>query len=259
MRIVSVINQKGGVGKTTTVLNLGAALALGGHRTLLIDLDPQSHLTDALGLHAYEGDGADAVLLDGAPLEEQVLAVRDRLGLVPAGGRLGLFEGEGGGVQTGMRLRRALERLGGDYAFVLIDCPPSAGMLAMNALMAARELMIPVASDYLSLHGLARLLPVTEQVERRLGLSFERYLVLTRFQSRRRLAREVKLRLFDHYPDRLMPTAIRENVSLAESPSFGQTIFEYKKRSHGAADYLALAGNLLRREVCARPAAACQA
>ncbi len=257
MRTISVINQKGGVGKTTTALNLGHALALGGHRVLLIDLDPQAHLTDCLGLHAYEGGGSDTVLVDGGRIEQSSLAVRDNLRLLPAGPRLGLFESEGGGpagVARGWRLKRALDGVAGSgYDFVLIDAPPSAGLLTMNALMASQELLIPVASDYLSLHGLSRLMPILDHVDRTLKRRAGKWVVLTRFQRQRRLAREVRQKLYEHFPDNLMPTAIRENVSLAESPSYGQTIFEYKRRSYGACDYLSLAKNLLHREVCGSP------
>ncbi len=257
MRVISVINQKGGVGKTTTALNVGHALALAGHRVLLIDLDPQAHLTDCLGLHAYEGEGVDTVLLDGGKIEEHSLAIRDNLRLLPAGPRLGMFESENSsatGVARGWRLKHAVGAMAEQRCdFVLIDCPPSAGLLTMNALMVSAELLIPVASDYLSLHGLSRLMPILDHVDKTLKRSAKRWLVLTRFQRQRRLAREVQQKLYQYFPDNLMPTAIRENVSLAESPSYGQTIFEYKKRSYGAHDYLCLANNLLRGEVCESP------
>ena len=254
MRVISIINQKGGVGKTTTALNVGHALALAGHRVLLIDLDHQAHLTDCLGLHAYEGDGVDTVLIDGGRVEDNSLALRDNLRLLPAGPRLGLFESENRtarGVARGWKLERAISAVAdGGYEFVLIDCPPSAGLLTMNALMASSERMIPVASDYLSLHGLSRLMPILDHVDQTLKRSTQKWVVLTRFQRQRRLAREVRQKLYDYFPHSLMPTAIRENVSLAESPSYGQTIFEYKKRSYGAYDYLSLARNLLHSEVC---------
>lgn len=250
MRVISVINQKGGVGKTTTTLNLGHALALAGHRVLLVDLDPQAHLTDSLGLHAYEGEGGDAVLIDGARIADHSLAVRERLQLLPAGPRLGLFESEGvRSVQWGWRLHQALTEAD-SYDFVFIDCPPSAGLITINALMASRELLIPVSSDYLALNGLSRLMPILDHVEQTLKRSLRKWVVLTRFQRQRRLAREVQQKLFDYFPDCLMKTPIRENVSLAESPSYGQTIFEYKKRSYGAYDYLSLAHNLVNEEFC---------
>lgn len=245
MRIISVINQKGGVGKTTTVLNVGHALVLAGYRVLLIDLDPQSHLTDSLGLHAYEGEGVDDVILNNQSIENNTLMVREGLGLLPAGARLAAVDSlVSGGAKRGWHLHSALEKVE-NFDYVLIDSPPSAGLITMNGLLASQELLIPVASDYLSLHGLSRLMPMLAQIETSLHRKTKKWIVLTRFQKTRRLAREVQQKLHTHFPDYLMSVPIRENVSLAESPSYGQTIFEYKKRSYGAMDYMSLAISLI--------------
>lgn len=241
------MNQKGGVGKTTTVLNLGHAIALAGQRVLLIDLDPQSHLTDSLGLHAYEGEGVDSVVLDGKPISQHSLAIRDNMLLLPSGPRLSALETvKEGGAQRGWRLHKALEKVE-NIDYVLIDCPPSAGLITMNGLVAAQELIIPVSSDYLSLHGLSRLMPILDHLNASLKKSTRRWVLLTRFQRQRRLAQEVQQKLQEHFADSLLSTPIRENVSLAESPSYGQTIFEYKKNSYGAEDYMALAVAILQQ------------
>ena len=246
MRIIAVMNQKGGVGKTTTTFNLGHALALQGLRVLLLDLDPQAHLTASFG-PAWRGmDGLDRVLLDGAPIDQLSHEVRDGLTLVTAGERLSDVEHlTEGGVQRGWLLSRALEAARG-HDVTLIDCPPSSGLLVTNALFAAQELLIPVSGDYLSLNGLARMMAIINFAEERLKRRVRKWLALTRYQGRRRLAREVRERLLDHFPGQLLQTPIREAVALAESPSFGKTIFEYQHTGNGAHDYRAMATDLLQ-------------
>lgn len=245
MRIIAVMNQKGGVGKTTTTLNLGHALALEGLKVLLLDLDPQAHLTASFG-PAYRGEsGLDSVLLDGTTLDEVSHEVREHLTLVTAGERLTEVEHlTEGGVQRGWLLSRALAEADG-YDVALIDCPPSSGLLVTNALFAAEELLIPVAGDYLSLNGLARMMSIINFAEDRLQRKARKWLALTRYQGRRRLAREVRDRLQGHFPGQLLQTPIREAVALAESPSFGKTIFEYQRSGNGASDYRAMATDLL--------------
>ncbi len=239
--MMAVMNQKGGVGKTTTTLNLAHALARQGRRVLAIDLDPQAHLTAGFGALRREQAGADALMLGEAGLDQVVLPVRERLDLVPAGSRLGELEHlQEGGARRGFLLRDGLGEPEG-YDAVLIDCPPSSGILGMNALLACREVLIPVAGDFFSLQGLARLMAIFAHIEQTLGREIRKWVVLTRFHERRRLAREVRDKLLGHFPDRILRTPIRESVALAESPGFGQTIFEYQARSNGAADYQALA------------------
>jgi chromosome partitioning protein len=246
MRTIAVMNQKGGVGKTTTTFNLGHALALEGLRVLLLDLDPQAHLSAAFG-PAFRGlDGLDSVLLDGASIEAVSHAVRDGVTLVPAGERLTDVEHlTAGGVQRGWLLSRALEGLQG-HDVLLIDCPPSSGLLVTNALFAAEELLIPVSGDYLSLNGLARMMAIINFAEERLKRRVRKWLALTRYQGRRRLAREVRDRLLGHFPGQLLQTPIREAVALAESPGFGKTIFEYQRAGNGAHDYRSMATDLLQ-------------
>ena len=251
MRVIATINQKGGVGKTTTVLNVAHALRLLGHRVLAIDLDSQAHLSDSLGVRSTGSPAVDDVLLDEHSIQECVLSVRGCMDFIPAGPRLGMFESRNDtGMERGWRLYRALKTLEG-YDFVLIDCPPSTGLLAMNALIACQELLIPISSDYLSLSGLSKLMGVLEHIEGALAKHSKKWVVITRYQNRRKLAREVKEKLIEYFPDNLLATVIRENVALAESPGFGNTIFEYQRRAYGAVDYLQLANDLLRENTMA--------
>ena len=210
-------------------------------------MDPQAHLTTSFG--AGNTAGVDAVLLEGAAISDVEQTVREGIRLVPAGPRLGEVEAmKNGGAQRGWLLDKAI-KASGPREVLLIDCPPSAGLLAMNALLATDEVMIPVAGDYLSLHGLSRLVGILMHIEESLGRVSRKWVVLTRFQARRRLAREVKEKLLQHFPGQVLATPVRETVALAESPGFGKTIFEYQARSNGAADYRLLAGDLMAERV----------
>jgi len=250
MRKISVISQKGGVGKTTTSMNLSHALSLAGKKVLLIDMDPQSNLTASLGLHGPGISGIDAVLLDKRNINQQIISLGNGLDLVPAGDRLGELEFVNrGGAERGFRLENALDKVDKDYDFIFIDCPPSSGLLGMNAIMATRELIVPVSSDYLSMQGLNRMLGIVNYIEDKLHRKNKKWIVLTRFHQRRRLARDVKEKVNRYYPQQLLATPIRETVALAESPSFGKTIFEYCVSSKGAQDYSDLAQEFLCEEI----------
>jgi chromosome partitioning protein len=245
-RVIAVMNQKGGVGKTTTAVNLAHALALSGMRVLALDLDPQGHLSSGFAINDPSIPGMDLVLLDGESIDSVVVEARENLDVVPAGGGLANMEHVAeGGKQRGMRLKNALQDCGRSYDAVLMDCPPSAGLLGMNALFAASELLIPVSSDFLSLQGLSRFMGTLQFVEDTLKRPMKKYVLMTRFHNQRRLAREVRERLAQHFPGELLQTSIRENVALAESPSYGETIFEYQNVSHGADDYRQLAQELM--------------
>jgi chromosome partitioning protein len=245
-RIIAIMNQKGGVGKTTTTVNLGHALALAGKKVTLLDMDPQGQVAISLGLKNDKG-GLDRVLLEGDNLDDYLIAARDNLDVVCAGNNLADFEHvASGGSSRGHTLRRAIEAsklMASD--FVLIDCPPSSGLLGINAMFAADELVIPVSGDYLSLQGLSRMMQILKRSESVIGHSIRLWIVSTRMQLRRRLTEEVRLRLLKYFPDRVLNTVIRENVSLAECPSFGKSVFEYKEKSAGAEDYQSLAQDLL--------------
>jgi len=245
-RVIAIMNQKGGVGKTTTTINLGHALALTGKTVTLLDMDPQGQVATGLGLSNDQG-GLDHVLLDDVALDEHIISARDNLDIIPAGTRLADFEHvSSGGSSRGHKLRLAIEASALEQRdYVLIDCPPSSGLLGINAMFAADELVIPVSGDYLSLQGLSRMMQILKRAESLSGHEIKLWLVMTRMQMRRRLTQEVRSRVLKYFPSRVFDTAIRENVSLAECPSFGKTIFDYKNTSAGAEDYQSLAADLL--------------
>lgn len=248
--MIAVINQKGGVGKTTTTLNLAHALANKGQKVLAIDLDPQAHLTAGFGSLRKNQKGIADVMLDDVDIREVTIEAREGVELVPAGVRLGELEHvNAGGAKRGFLLRDALKNKTRGKDFILIDCPPSSGILGMNALLAAKEVLIPVSGDFFALQGLSRLMGIFDHIEGSLKKKIEKWVVLTRFHERRRLAREVREKIAAYFPDRVLKTHIRETVALAESPGFGQTIFEYQASGNGAKDYLALAEDLIDNRV----------
>jgi chromosome partitioning protein len=246
MRRISIINQKGGVGKTTSTVNIGHALSLLGHRVLVLDMDPQGHLATSLGLEHRDAAGVDAVLLDNATLAQVAIEMRDGLTLVPAGPRLAEFEFvANGGAKRGWLLNQALDEYGKDLDFVLLDCPPSSGLLVMNALLASQEVLVPVSGDYLSLDGLSRFMGIQDHISRTLKRNTREWIAVTRFNERRRLSRRVHMTLLEYFPGKVLATPVRETAALAESPSAGKTIFDYQSKSRGAEDYRALAQDLV--------------
>ena len=248
MRIIAVINQKGGVGKTTTTANLAHALALSGYKVTAIDLDPQAHLGVCLGVNERDISGMDDVLMHEVPINERVMQVRDGLNFVPAGCELGKMEQlVNGSARSGKALKTAMQGKFKTEDFVLIDCPPASGLLTVNALFSANEVLTPVAGDYLSLQGLSYLVATFLNFETQLGHKIKDWIVLTRYHQRRRLPDEVFAKLQEHFPKRVFKTRIREVAALAECPGVGKTIFEYRNKSHGAEDYRSLAVDLIKQ------------
>ncbi len=246
MRVIAVMNQKGGVGKTTTTLNLAHALARQGKRLLVLDLDPQAQL--GLGFGVRDGElGLDRVFLEGATISDNKINVRKNIDFVPAGRALAEVEAlkNENHSRLGWRLHDALDSDDQEYDFILMDCPPSSGVLSMNALFASKEVIIPVSSDYLALHGVSRMLAIFIRLEAALKRKFTKHFVMTRFHSRRKLSKEVFGKLHEYFSGQVLATAVHECVALAESPSFGKTIFEYSASSRGAEDYRFLADDLL--------------
>jgi chromosome partitioning protein len=242
MRIIAIINQKGGVGKTTTTMNLSHALAQRGFKVMAIDLDPQANLTTGLGQQGKQPGGIADVLINGTAVQDVSQEVRENLALIPAGDRLGEFEYiRDRGRERGFLLQYSIENGSLDKDFILIDCPPTSGILGMNALLAANEVMIPVSGDFYSLQGLSRQMQIFDYVESTLHRNTKKWLVLTRYNERRKLARNVRDSVVHYFPNRVLKTAIRETVALAESPSYGKTIFDYRKSNRGAEDYQELA------------------
>jgi len=248
MRVLTILNQKGGVGKTTTTFNLADALSRQGKKILLLDMDPQGHLGSCFGIDNYAISGLDEVLLSGVPIEQELQNVRTGIDLLGAGKRLGEMETKTiEGMKKGYRLHDALAISKNDknYDFVLIDCPPAAGILAMNAILGTDEMIVPVTGDYLALQGLSRLIRVVKHIETRMNRNTRKWFVMTRFSERRKLAREIRNKMVKYFPGQVLKTCIRENVALAESPGFAKTIFEYSPKSNGACDYSQLAEDFL--------------
>lgn len=248
--MLAVINQKGGVGKTTTTLNLAHAIAQTDKRVLCVDLDPQAHLTSGLGMLGKGQQGIADLMLGEAEFDKVVSNARDGLDLIAAGERLGELEHMNqGGAKRGWLLRDALSAHIHEYDYVFVDCPPSSGILGMNALLASQEVLIPVSGDFFALQGLSRLMSIFQHIEEVLKVRSEKWVVLTRYQERRRLARDVKDKIMNYFPGHVFRTPIRETVALAESPGFGKTIFEYQGKSHGAQDYMGLANDVMHGTV----------
>lgn len=251
MRIIAIANQKGGVGKTTSTINIGAGLSELKKRVLLVDLDPQAHLTYSLGIQAHELKISVYNLLTGGASLEEVLIDRQGLHILPSNLELSGMEIEIAGIKGGeFLLKEALEQVDGSYDFALIDCPPSLGPLTVNALTSAYGVYIPLQVEYLALQGLSMLLRTVEVVQDRLNRRLEiAGIIGTRYDSRKRLNKEIIAKIEGYFGKKLFNTLIRDNVSLAEAPGFGQSIFEYKPRSYGAEDYLNLCREILKRKI----------
>ena len=248
-QILAIVNQKGGVGKTTTAVNLTASLAAAERATLLVDIDPQANASSAFGviapeLHLYDALMGDCVMLEAARPTEL-----SHLHLVPSGPDLVGAEIELVTMEDReCRLRRVLEPVACAYDYIVIDCPPSLGLLTVNALTAADAVIIPMQCEYYALEGLARLLDTIERIRRGLNPRLEvKGIGLTMMDRRANLCRQVEGEVRKHFGDRVFATAIPRNVRLSEAPSHGKPILLYDLHSKGAKSYLGLAEELLRR------------
>jgi len=259
MRRIAIINQKGGVGKTTTAVNLAAALARAGQRVCVLDLDPQAHATTHLGV---EPDGKTPsmydVLIDSRPLAEVRRQVEERLWIAGSDINLAAAEVElAGVVGREVILRDLMQADQNQFDFILMDCAPSLGVLTLNALSAAGEVFIPLQPHFLALHGMGKLLETTALVSKRINADLRvSGIVLCMIESSTRLAQEVQRDLQDYLDKsrgttlpwsqaRILATRIRRNIKLAECPSFGKSIFAYAPACHGAQDYQDLAREVL--------------
>jgi chromosome partitioning protein len=253
MKIVAIANQKGGVGKTTTAVNLGVALAEKKLRVLLIDLDPQANATSALGMQEVEGESIYESLLGSAPLASKILPTRlDQLFIIPADLDLAGAEIEIARMPDHLtRLARTLSTFRSDETFdlIVLDCPPSLGILMTNALAAADEILTPIQCEYFALEGLVKIVRVVEQV-RDSGANDQIEIggiVMTMFDSRTNLSRQVVDEVRQHFGERVYNTVIPRTVRLSEAPSFGKSILEYDPSGVGASAYRALAREFIKR------------
>jgi len=251
-KIITVANQKGGVGKTTTSVNVAAGLGVSEVKTLIIDLDPQSNATQGLGIDPNEVENstyemmiekekvADCITPTDIPFLDIIAAnprlVGAEIELVSVIGRESI-------------LKKALEPIQDDYEYIVIDCPPSLGLLTLNALAASNSILIPIQCEYYAMEGLGQLLNTIRLVQKSLNKKLQiEGVLLTMFDSRLRLSQEVAEQIKDHFKDKLYKSIIRRNVRLGESPSFGKPIILYDASSAGSQDYMSLVGEILKND-----------
>lgn len=255
-RIIAIANQKGGVGKTTTAINLGAALAVAEKRTLVVDIDPQGNASSGLGLEDRESlSTVYDILVEGSPAREAVVKGLHfpLLDLVPStrdlvGAEIELVNAPG----REKILRGALESVREDYDFILVDCPPSLGLLTLNTLTAADSVLIPIQCEFYALEGLSQLLNTIRLVQKGLNSALDiEGVLLTMYDRRLNLSKQVAAEAREYFGNNVYKTTIPRNVRLAEAPSFGQPIVTYDVLSQGAQAYLALAREFLARRTAA--------
>lgn len=254
-RLVAIANQKGGVGKTTTAINLAVGLAAADRRVLLVDLDPQGNATSGLMPPARlrESKGSTKTvyeaIIGGVPIAETIVKVRDNVFVVPSGPNLAGAEIEMAAMEgREHRLRKILAPLRDEYAWILIDTPPSLGLLTLNALVAADSVMVPMQCEYYALEGLSSFLDTITRVRKALNPTLKiEGLVLTMFDGRNKLSHEIAREVNRYFPDTVFQSVIPRNVRLSESPSHGLAVIEYDLKSAGAEAYQQLAAEVLKR------------
>jgi len=249
-KIVALANQKGGVGKTTTAINLGASVAACERKVLIVDLDPQANATSGVGFSKNEEQSMYPVLVDGAPIRDIVRATElPTLSLAPSsvdlvGAEIELREAIG----REFHLRKALADIKGEYDYVLIDSPPSLGLLTINALTAADSVLVPMQCEYFALEGVSQLLGTIERVRDAVNPALEvEGIALTMYDERMNLSRQVAEEVRTHFGEKVYKTVIPRNVRLGEAPSFGKPIILYDIRSRGSEAYLNLAREFIQR------------
>lgn len=243
MKTIAFTNQKGGVGKTTSTVNVGAGLCKQGKKVLLVDLDPQANLTYSLRLSSNRLEHSIYDVLKGEVEPQEALISHNGFDIMPSSIDLSGAEMEFANEPARETLlKNSLQGFTSDYDYILIDCPPNLGLLTLNAFTAVKEIFIVLQSEYLALHGLSKLMDVIQVVKERLNPDIEiTGIICTLFDGRKNLNKEVVDHIQDYFGDKVFDTLIRDNVALAEAPSHHKTIFEYAPDSHGATDYDALA------------------
>ena len=250
-RIFTVANQKGGVGKTTTTVNVAAALAMGGLRVLVIDLDPQGNASTALGVEHRESAGVYEVLMGNAQMADVVQKVVGFPVLDCVSSNTSLANAEinlVSMVARELQLKEAIESISVNYDYIFIDCPPSLGLLTINAFAASKELLIPIQTEYYALEGLSQLLETYGVVKKRLNPNLNlSTIVLTMFDSRTRLSNDVAANVRSHFPNELIDIPIPRAVRVSEAPSYNQTVMTYDPLSPGAIAYMQVAREIAER------------
>lgn len=246
--IIAFCNQKGGVGKTTSALNIAAGLTMLKRKVLVIDFDPQAHLTYSLGLDAHELTNNIYHVMKGEISLTDALMEAKGMKVLPGSLELAALEADLAiRPDKEFLLQNRLASVDG-FQYIIIDCPPAAGLLTVNALVACREVFIPLQMEFLALKGMSRLLNMIEEIKkkhRRQGPTYR--IIPTRFDGRKKLNNAIINKVRERFGNRVFKTIIRENIAVAEAPSFGQSIFEYSHRSYGAEDYLALCREVIRK------------
>jgi chromosome partitioning protein len=250
-RIFTVANQKGGVGKTTTTVNIAAAMAMGGLRVLVIDLDPQGNASTALGVEHRDSAGVYEVLMGNTSMSEVVKKVAGFPALDCVSSNTSLANAEinlVSMVARELQLKAAIDEVSANYDYIFIDCPPSLGLLTINAFAASKELLIPIQTEYYALEGLSQLLETYSVVKKRLNPNlYLSTIVLTMFDSRTRLSNDVAANVRSHFPNELIDIPIPRAVRVSEAPSYNQTVMTYDPLSPGAIAYMQVAREIAER------------
>lgn len=250
-KIISVVNQKGGVGKTTTAVNLAAALGLQKQSVLMVDIDPQGNCTSGFGIEKQTLENSSyEVLIDREPARNAILTTKFKnVDILPAsmdlaGAELELVDIPG----RQARLKEALDTIRDDYDYILLDCPPSLGLITLNALTASDSFLVPIQCEYYALEGLSQLLNTVKTIKRLYNPSIDlEGVVLTMFDPRLNLTQQVVAEVKKYFPNKVFETAIPRNVRLSEAPSFGMPVLYYDRGSKGSMAYIALARELIQK------------